>query len=339
MEPAKEAAISPKVSSSQIWIPASSNSKRQKMAETLLNVLEGRIANLNTRQAYKVAWLKFFSFCSEFGLELDRVKPYHFELWRKRHKGGVATQRQHLAAIRLLFDKLLENGLIEVNPAARAKVPRLKRRASHTTIFEEEEVKAFLGGIQMLSMIDLRDKALFTTMIYTWSRVSAVIALKVENYYLRQKVRWLRLNEKAGNIHEVPVHAEARQAIDRWLLESGLGEDPQAPLFPAFSRNRIGIEYRHMTRNNIYKLVQTRARAAGLKKVLGCHSFRATGLTCYMNAGGQLDIAQRIAGHAQPSTTQIYDRSRDRVTVAEIQRVSFEGRENQPASGTEPAQP
>ena len=43
-----------------------------------------------------------------------------------------------------------------------------------------------------------------------------------------------------------------------------------------------------------------------------------------MNAGGSLDIAQRIAGHSELSTTKIYDRSQDRVTIAEIERVSFE---------------
>jgi integrase/recombinase XerD len=327
MQTARKAALIvekfPDVSAATVWIPASSNAKRQKMAETLLNLLEGQIENLNTRHAYKVAWLQFFSFCSEFKLELDHVRPYHFELWRKRHTGSVATQRQHLAAIRRLFDNLLQSGLVEINPAARAKVPRLKRRAAHTTIFEEEEIKAFLDGIQTVSIIDVRDKALFTTMIYTWARVSAIVALKVEDYYVRQKVRWLRLSEKAGSIHEVPVHAEARHAIDEWLSRSGLGENPLAPMFPALSRNRKDIVLRHMTRDNIWKLVQTRARTAGVKKLVGCHSFRATGLTSYMNAGGQLDIAQRIAGHAQISTTKIYDRSRDRVTIEEIHRVSF----------------
>ena len=43
-----------------------------------------------------------------------------------------------------------------------------------------------------------------------------------------------------------------------------------------------------------------------------------------MNAGGALDIAQRIAGHSELSTTEIYDRSQDRVTIAEIERVSLE---------------
>jgi hypothetical protein len=72
-------------------IPGSSESKRARTAETLLNVLEGRIRNPNTRNAYKVAWRSFFGFCSEYKLELERVKPFHFGLWLKRHTGSVAT--------------------------------------------------------------------------------------------------------------------------------------------------------------------------------------------------------------------------------------------------------
>jgi integrase/recombinase XerD len=305
-------------------IPAPSESKRAKTAETLLNILQGRIRNKNTRNAYKIAWRSFFGFCSEYKLELDRVKPYHFGLWLKRHTGSVATQRQHLAAVRLLFDHLLDQGVVELNPAARAKPPRLERKSSHTPVFEEDEINAFLEAIKPNSLMDIRDKALFSVLIYGWARVSAVVALKVQDYYQRKGERWLRLNEKRGKIHEVPVHSKAREAVDQWLLASGLGPNPSAPLFPAFGKDKKAIELRHMDRRSIWRLVQARARAIGLKKRVCCHSFRATGITEYMNAGGALDIAQRIAGHSELSTTKIYDRSQDRVTIAEIERVSFQ---------------
>ena len=125
-------------------LPGTSESKRVKTAETLLNILEGRIRNKSTRSAYKTAWRSFFAFCSEYKLDLYRVKPYHFGLWLKRHTGSVATQRQHLAAVRLLFDHLLEKGVVDINPAARAKPPRLERESAHTPVFEQNEIKAFL---------------------------------------------------------------------------------------------------------------------------------------------------------------------------------------------------
>jgi integrase/recombinase XerD len=305
-------------------ITGASESKRQKTAETLLNILEGKIRNSNTRNAYKVAWRTFFEFCAEYGLQLDRVKPYHFGLWLKRHTGSVATQRQHLAAVRILFDHLLEQGVVDLNPAARAKPPRLERETSHTPVFEQVEIKRFLETIKDDSLIHTRDNALFSVLIYSWARVSALVALRVEDYYERKGERWLRLTEKRGKIHEVPVHAKAREAIDRWLSASGLRDNSSNPLFPAFGKDKNTIVPRHMDRRSIWRLVQARARICGLEKRVGCHSFRATGITEYMNAGGSLDIAQRIAGHSTLATTKIYDRSQDRVTIAEIERVSFE---------------
>jgi integrase/recombinase XerD len=310
-----------------------SSEQQKETAETLLNTLKGQIENLNTREAYKKAWHHFFLFCSKEKLELTDVRPFHFERWRNFDnikKVSVATQRQHLAAIRLLFDELLRKGLVDLNPAARVKAPRLNRALSHTPIFEECEIKSFMDSLEPVSLIDFRNRALFSTMLYTWARVSAILSLQVKDY-LREDTRWLRLKEKRGNINEVPVHSAARDAIDEWLLESGLAEMASMPLFPAFSQNRELITSRPMTRVNIWGLIQTRSRAVGIKKRIGCHSFRGTGLTAYMNSGGTIEIAQRIAGHAQPTTTKIYDRSHDRVTIAEIEKVSFRGKSSKSA--------
>jgi integrase/recombinase XerD len=307
----------------ELLLPASFDQKRQQTAETLLNLLEGKISNPNTRQAYKNAWRQFFLFCSEYKLELDRIRPYHFNLWRNHHTGSLATQRQHLAAIRRLFDHLLENGLLNVNPAARATVDRLNRETSHTPVFEHAEMSQFLNSIRPDSLIAIRDKALFSTMAYSWARVSAIVGLTVEDYYMRDTARWIRLKEKRGKIHEVPVHSDAAGAIDHWLSASGLDSTPSMPLFPSFTHNRRFILNKHMTRMNVWKLVRTRAKAIGLEKNIGCHSFRSTGLTAYMNAGGDIAMAQRIAGHSQAATTKLYDRSKDRLTIKEIEKISF----------------
>jgi integrase len=176
----------------------SSGSKRAKVYETLLNILEGRVSNSNTRKAYKAAWRSFFAFCSEYKLELDRATPYHVEMWLKRHTGSVATQRQHLAAVRLLFDHLLEKGVVDINPAARAKAARLERESAHTTIFEQNEIKAFLEAINLDSLIGKRDKALCSVLLYSWARMSAVVALRVGDYYERKGERWVRLHQKPG---------------------------------------------------------------------------------------------------------------------------------------------
>jgi integrase/recombinase XerD len=282
-------------------LPGTSEFIRDQTAEAFLEILGARLRNPNTRSAYRVAWSSFLAFCSRRQLEFEAVKAYHVGAWLDQHSGSKSTQRQHLAAVRLLFDHLMMRGVIEYNPAARARPPRLVRDSSRTPVFEEAEIEAFLDSINLNSGKEIRDKAIFCVLLYSW----------------------LRFQEKRGKEHEVPVHSKAREAIDLWLESSGLASNPAAPLFPAFGKNRESIETKHLDRRSILNLVQKRASASGITKRVCCHSFRATGITEYMNSGGTIEIAQQIAGHESSSTTRIYDRSRDRLTIEEIERVKI----------------
>lgn len=68
-------------------------------------------------------------------------------------------------------------------------------------------------------------------------------------------------------------------------------------------------------------MVNVRAKAAGIDRPINCHTFRATGITAYLKNGGQLEIAQQMAGHASPTTTQLYDRRNDDVALDEVERI------------------
>jgi integrase/recombinase XerD len=304
-------------------IAGTSESARAKTAETFLELLGACVRNPNTRSAYRVAWRSFLTFCSARQLELESVKAYHVGSWLDQHPGSRSTQRQHLAAVRLLFDSLMMRGVVEYNPAARAKPPRLVRESSHTPVFEEAEIVTFLDSIYPNSLKDLRDKAIFCVLLYSWCRVSALTNLSVADYYERGGTRWLRFQEKRGKDHEVPVHSKAKEAVDLWLERSYLASNPSAPLFPSFGKNRETIELRRLDRRSVLKLVEKRAKTSGILKRVCCHSFRATGVTEYMNSGGTIEIAQRIAGHTSPATTRIYDRSGDQLTLQEIERVQI----------------
>src|SRR6266436_301964 len=280
-------------------LEGTSESARAKTAETFLELLGARVRNPNTRSAY------------------------HVGSWLDQHSGSTSTQRQHLAAVRLLFDSLMMRGIVEYNPAARARPPRLVRESSHTPVFEEAEIVAFLDSISLNSLKEIRDKAIFSVLLYSWCRVSALINLSVANYYDRGGTRWLRSQEKRGKEHEVPVHSKAKEAVDLWLERSYVASKPNAPLFPSFAKNRETLDWRRLDRRSVLKLVEKRAKASGILKRVCCHSFRATGVTEYMNSGGTIEIAQRIAGHTSPSTTRIYDRSGDQLTLQEIERVQI----------------
>jgi integrase len=78
---------------------------------------------------------------------------------------------------------------------------------------------------------------------------------------------------------------------------------------------------RRMTRTDALRMIWRRARAAGIETELGCHSFRATGITVYLQNGGLLEHAQQMAAHESARTTKLYDRRNDTVTLDEIERI------------------
>src|SRR4029077_18725937 len=80
-----------------------------------------------------------------------------------------------------------------------------------------------------------------------------------------------------------------QEAVDLWLERSYLASNPSAPLFPSFGKNRETIELRRLDRRSVLKLVEKRAKTSGILKRVCCHSFRATGVTEYMNSGGTIE--------------------------------------------------
>jgi integrase len=76
-----------------------------------------------------------------------------------------------------------------------------------------------------------------------------------------------------------------------------------------------------MSRTDVLKMIKRRAAAAGFPPSICCHTFRATGITAYLENGGTLEHAQAIAAHESPRTTKLYDRTADTITLDEIERI------------------
>src|SRR5437016_511592 len=75
--------------------------------------------------------------------------------------------------------------------------------------------------------------------------------------------------------------------------------------------------------SNVLLMIKRRALAAGLPSSISCHTFRATGITAYLEAGGTIENAQAIAAHESPRTTKLYDRTSDEITLDEVERITI----------------
>jgi integrase len=76
-----------------------------------------------------------------------------------------------------------------------------------------------------------------------------------------------------------------------------------------------------MSQSDVYRMIRRRAEAAGIETKIGCHTFRATGITAYLKNDGRLEIAQQIAAHESSRTTGLYDRRGDDVSLDEVERI------------------
>lgn len=78
-----------------------------------------------------------------------------------------------------------------------------------------------------------------------------------------------------------------------------------------------------MYQQDVFRMIRRWAAEAGIKTLIGNHTFRATGITAYLKNGGSLEMAQHIANHESPRTTKLYDRRVEEITLDEVERISL----------------
>ena len=285
-----------------------------------LEFFAGRIANARTRAAYGRAGGQFLAWCEARGLRLRDVAPLHVAAYIRTHPGSAPTVKQHLAAIRMLCDWLVVSQVLPVNPAAAVRGPKHVVTKGSTPVLSPAEARKLLDSIDTGSLAGLRDRALFSVMLYSFARVSAVLGMRRQDYFQQGSRGWLRLHEKGGKRHDVPAHHRAAEALDQYVEGAEL-EEPKATLFQSVEPAGRRLTGRALQRRVVLAMIKRRAAAADLPPSTCCHTFRATGITAYLSNGGTLEHAQQIAGHASPKTTKLYDRTADTVTVDEIERI------------------
>jgi site-specific recombinase XerD len=299
------------------------------------------IRNPHTRRAYFRNALAFLRWCEDQGIrDLKSVKPMlvaaYVEQLQKTH--ARPSVKQQLATIRMLFDWLATGQVMPTNPAHSVRGPRHVVTKGKTPVLTPEETKAILESIptgrtlgvdangseiRTPDIIGLRDRALIGAMFFTFARVGAVVAMTVEDYYPQGKRSWLRLHEKGGKEHAMPAHHTLEAYLDAYVQAAGIAGDHKGPLFRSAPRTAGALTGNALSTADVWRMIRRRARLAGIKTRIGCHSFRATGITNYLEHKGTLEKAQQMAAHASPRTTKLYDRTSDQITLDEVEKIQL----------------
>lgn len=288
-----------------------------------LEFFAAHIRNPNTRRAYAKAVGDFLRWCHGHGVRrLEEIGPIHVAAWVETLGQSLAAPsvKQRLAAVRHLFDWLVTGQAIPANPAASVRGPAHSARTGRTPVLEVQEARALLDAIDISTAAGLRDRALIGLMIYSFARVGGALAMKREDVFVQGRRLWLRLHEKGGKRHAMPCHHILEDYLLAYIEMCGIDEG-RGPLFRTIARGTKSLSATPLRQAEAHAMVRRRARAAGIGTQIGNHSFRATGITTYLKNGGSLENAAAMANHSSTRTTQLYDRRRDEISLAEVERV------------------
>ena len=289
-----------------------------------LEFFAAHIRNPNTRAAYFRNVCAFFLWCQRRKIRaLSEIRSHHVagyvERLGKTH--APPSVKQHLAAIRMLFDWLVIGQIVPSNPASAVRGPTYVVHTGKTPVLLGEEARVLLDSIQTDTLVGLRDRALIALLVYTFARVSAAMQMNGEDVYVQGKRLWVRLHEKGGKEHTLPCHHELEGNLDAYRDALGIGAEKGTPLFRSAMMRTGRLTEKRMHRIDAFRMVKRRARAAGILSPIGCHTFRATGITQYLLNGGKLEHAQHMAAHESSRTTGLYDRRKDEITLDEVERI------------------
>ncbi|CAA9532524.1 MAG: Site-specific recombinase XerC [uncultured Sphingomonadaceae bacterium] len=289
-----------------------------------LEFFAANIRNPHTRRAYARATGEFLGWCAARGvMSIAAVQPLHVAAWIEGlgREVSAPTVKQRLAGVRHLFDWLVTGQVVPMNPAASVRGPAHSVRRGKTPVLAPDEARRLLDSIDVTTPAGLRDRALIGLMIYSFARVGAALAMRVEDVFVQNRRLWVRLHEKGGKRHEMPCHHNLEEYLLAYIDGCGLRDDRKGPLFRTIARGTRRLSETPLPQASAFQMVQRRAAAAEIGTAIGNHSFRATGITAYLKNGGTLEKAATMANHASTRTTQLYDRRSDDVTLDEVERV------------------
>jgi integrase/recombinase XerD len=283
------------------------------------------ITSPKTRRFYKADVSEFLTFVDFTELKtLRAVARSHVIAWRKDmelRSLSHATIRRKLSALSSLFDYLCERNAVLGNPVDGVKRPAANNNEGSTPALGDAQARRLLEAPAPDTLKGIRDRAILATLLYHGIRREELCLLRLRDMQSRQGVMHFRIKGKRDKIRFVPIHPMVLRLIGEYLEmgKHGGGEVHKSldeALFRPVVNNRTGNLDRHLDPGSIYRnIVMKYARATGIStEAIGVcvHSMRATAATNALSNEADIAKVQEWLGHANVSTTRLYDRRKTR---------------------------
>lgn len=314
-------------------IPASSTSLTAAQFQQLADVPPAltwfaNITNPQTRRAYQRDLTEFMTFIGIEQPEQFRiVTRAHLLAWRRdleRRALAGATIRRKLAALSSLFDYLCEANAVTSNPVKGVKRPPMASAEGKTPAIGDHQARALLNAPDGTTLKGQRDRAILSTLLYHGLRRAELCALTVGDLQQRRGVAHLRIHGKGGKLRYVPLHPGTAECIAIYLQAAGHGEDKYGALFRPLKNNMHQNGRVSITADGVYKMLVGYAIALKIAVAgFGPHALRATAATNALEHEADIAKVQEWLGHANISTTRIYDRRKMRPEDSPTFKVAY----------------
>jgi integrase/recombinase XerD len=284
------------------------------------------IRNKSTRRAYENAIQDFMGFAGIARPEEFRaVTRAHVIAWRDglaRRELGGATVRHRLAALSSLFEYLCEKNAVTHNPVKGVKRPRSESGEGKTPALGDHQARELLAAPGGDSLKDKRDRAILSTLLYHALRRDELCKLKVRDFHhTRRGVPHLKISGKGEKTRYLPLHPGTNTLIHDYLEAAGHGGGENGALFRPLRNNRTGELEKALTPDGVYKLVRTYLAQLGFE--IGAHALRATAATNALDNQADIAKVQEWLGHANITTTRIYDHRKTRPEDSPTFKVNY----------------
>jgi integrase/recombinase XerD len=262
-----------------------------------------------TRVEYARAVRSFLGWCASVDVEPLTARREQLEWWQRtlEEEGrSPATRALRLAAVSGLYAAALDLGLVDRNPADRVRRPRLRDDSPRAGLTDAQA----RGLLEAARAAGARDHAVACLLLLNGLRVSEIAALQRDSLAEVGGHRVVRVRRKGGRLQNIPLAPRTVAALQAHLEQAADGLAAESALF----RDAAG---QALDRFDIGRLVRRLARRAGIRTGSVCpHDCRHTFITAALDAGVTLHQVADDAGHADPRTTQRYDRARHRLDGA-----------------------
>lgn len=282
------------------------------------------ITNSKTRRAYKEDVAEFVTFTGlKESAQLRTVTRSHVIAWRKDmevRELSAASVRRRLSALSSLFNYLCERNAVLGNPVDGVKRPLANSNEGSTPALGDAQARRLLDAPPTDTLKGVRDRAILAALLYHGLRCDELCQLRVKDMQSRQGVMHFRVKGKRDKIRFVPIHPMVQRLILEYMemgkLDGGIVFDLDGPLFRPVANNRTGTLDKHLFPGSLYyNVVIKYAKATGISaEAIGVcvHSMRATAATNALSNEADIAKVQEWLGHANVSTTRLYDRRKTR---------------------------